>query len=200
MKINQNYAAIILAAGDSQRMGFPKALLTWNDKNYCFLEKIIDEYRAAGIKNIFVIVQESLSDTLKSNYPAIGDKCSFIINYNPNLGRLYSISLGLNEISGNQHVFIQNIDNPFIDEQFIRKMIVINPGYGYVKPVFKNLGGHPVLLSNKIIPEIKKNIRKYSDLKSLLNNYITIILLHSNPYLLENINTTDDYKRLFKTN
>ena len=46
-------AALILAAGQSKRMGQPKMLLPWGETTV--LETVIATYRAAGIDNILVI-------------------------------------------------------------------------------------------------------------------------------------------------
>lgn len=46
-------SAIILAAGESKRMGQPKMLLTWGDTTV--LGKVISTYQTAGIKDIVIV-------------------------------------------------------------------------------------------------------------------------------------------------
>ena len=47
-------AAVILAAGESKRMGQPKMLLPWGDTTV--LGRVISAYQEAGIVNIFVVI------------------------------------------------------------------------------------------------------------------------------------------------
>jgi molybdenum cofactor cytidylyltransferase len=194
----EQYSVIILAAGHSVRMGSPKALLVWKDKKYSFLEKIIDEYLNAGIANIIVVVQDTLASTLNSNYPAIVEKSILIINYQPDMGRLFSIWLGLSNVKPNQNIFIQNVDNPFINSQFIRDMIRRKPTKGYLKPVYENHGGHPVLLSKEIVPQLFKVIFNFDDFKSSLQQFRLKTFYHNLPLIHTNINTPDDYNKLIK--
>lgn len=59
---------VILAAGKSQRMGFPKALLMWN--GHTFIEHLIAVHWAAGIEHIVIVSHAELLKTLSSlTYP-----------------------------------------------------------------------------------------------------------------------------------
>src|SRR5215510_5627863 len=69
-------AAIILAAGQSKRMGQPKLLLPWGDVTV--IEQVISEFAKAGIKDILVITggaHERIHEVIlkcSENYPVQG--------------------------------------------------------------------------------------------------------------------------------
>jgi CTP:molybdopterin cytidylyltransferase MocA len=179
-------------------MGIDKALLYWNSVGYIFLEKIINEYFNAGIDDIIVVIQEPLLNQLTIKYPNLLFKATYCINHEPELGRLNSIRIGLNAVKPNQHVIIQNIDNPFINNDFLNALLSINPDNGFIQPVYDKKNCHPVLISSTIRESVIQKCSGYSDLKSILNDYPKIIYRHNFPLLSANINTVEDYQDMLK--
>lgn len=59
--------ALILAAGQSKRMGQPKMLLPWSEKTV--LEQVVHTFKSAGVEDILVITggDKERVETLVSN-------------------------------------------------------------------------------------------------------------------------------------
>lgn len=83
-------SAIILAAGNSSRMGAPKAILKLGGKT--FLEIISLKLKEAGLEEIFVVLGKDRDKILQAWRPD-GEKLVF--NPQPELGQLHSLRLAL---------------------------------------------------------------------------------------------------------
>ncbi|MBU0488434.1 MAG: NTP transferase domain-containing protein [Bacteroidetes bacterium] len=188
-------AVVILAAGHSLRMGYPKAQLKFS-ANYSFAEQIIAVYNSAGISDISIVLNtetEFFAD--QSNHPPV----SIIRNPNPALGRLYSAFLGISGAGTGAPLFIQNIDNPFVTVHVILEMTKMITDSGFVSPVYENRKGHPVLLSPEVLEFLTKNYTKYESLRDILGCFPCKTCQVGDPNILININTPDDYMKHFGT-
>ena len=87
-------SAVVLAAGDSSRMGSPKALLLWRGKP--FIEHVCDALRRAGVEERVVVRGGSSHEILAAWTPA-GEKV--VVNPHPEHGQLSSLRTGLEEVS-----------------------------------------------------------------------------------------------------
>lgn len=188
---HQSFSVIILASGRSERMGRPKALLMW-DKSRTFLEKIIQEYLAAGCEKIICTVNKQVLSHCKpyGNFPGV----QFVFNQHPEWGRMYSITLGLKEIGKSQFCFIQNVDNPFINSETIKKIFASGDHETWCSPEFCGVGGHPVLLSKFVINEILAGNNLAVTLQQVLQQFPKKIVQLENDSILRNINTPEDYR------
>ena len=109
--VNHLICALILSGGTSERMGVPKAFLKIGD--ITFLEKIVSAYCLAGIDKIIVVLNRNLFSGADIGLMLNTVKnIEFVCNSAPELGRFYSIKLGLQKLSHPGYCFIQNIDNP----------------------------------------------------------------------------------------
>ena len=63
---NFDFSVIILAAGNSTRMGVPKFSLRFNSK-HTFIEHIAQEYYDLGCKEIIIVINESGDSFIKEN-------------------------------------------------------------------------------------------------------------------------------------
>lgn len=83
-------SAIILAAGDSSRMGRPKALLLW--RGLPFIEHVCAALRAAGVEDRVVVLGRASGEVLAAWRPS-GEKVA--VNPRPEDGQLSSLRAGL---------------------------------------------------------------------------------------------------------
>jgi len=115
-------AALILAAGDSSRMGKAKQLLPWLKTT--LLGNAIEVTNNSRIDKVFVVlgaeahkIQESLSS----------DHCEVILNENWKEGLGSSISAGISKILKLKDQFhailVLLADQPFIDETYINSLV-----------------------------------------------------------------------------
>ena len=190
---NKNSKCIILSAGLSERMNSHKALLSYNKKE-SFLLHIIKVYRGSGIKNISVIINPVLDSELRNDaYHGV----AFIRNQFPERGRLYSLQLGLQTEPEIDYCFVQNIDNPFVTREIIEKLYQSSGKADYITPVYNNKGGHPILISSRVIRQILQ-IEKFDlTLRDELEKFSRYKVPVDDDKVLANIDTRENYKKYF---
>lgn len=133
LKLND---AIILAAGASERLGMPKALIPLN--NETLIQVIIKKLQTFNLNIIIVTRLE-----LKEEITALGEKV--VINLNPEEGRTGSIQCGLKEIQGKPCMIVP-VDRPGFSLSTIEKLIQTDITSC---PSKNGKGGHPVVISVK---------------------------------------------------
>lgn len=112
-------SAIILAAGESARMGRPKALLQWRGK--CFIEHVCAAVRAAGIEDRVVVLGRASKDILAAWTP-VGEKVT--VNLKPENGQLSSLRAGLGLASAYSEAYLVCLaDQPTILPDTYKKII-----------------------------------------------------------------------------
>ena len=185
-------AGLILAAGFSERMGTPKALLMW-DRSMTFLKKIILEFLSAGCDPVVCTVN-SLVLPHCSSLESI-PRVKIILNEHPEWGRMHSVRLGLEHAGGRPYCLLHNVDNPFIHETILRKILdSANPG-SWCAPEYKGKGGHPVLLTARIMDHILQSTCLPTTLEEVLGSFPKKTVKMEDDLILRNINTPGDYRK-----
>ena len=195
--MKHSVSVIILAAGNSERMKRPKPFLPFDEKRN-FLDKITDTYISAGIKDLILVISPAIEDKvrriLKEKYS--GKPVEIVVNSFPEKGRFFSLQLGL-EKKSSSFCFIQNIDNPFVTEELLTKMINVKRQGTYVVPVYKNQKGHPVLISAEVMNHCR-SLKGYDfNIRTELKNFKEIKPDCNDKNILANINTTVQYQKYF---
>jgi len=191
-----NLPVVILAAGLSGRMGTLKPFLKWDNKT-TFIEKIIREYIRIGSEEILVVVNSMVHERLQKDLPQLYEWARIIVNPEPEKGKFLSLRLGLNELRTPDYCFIQNIDNPFIDEVLLGGMVDLRVSDGYVVPCYHGKTGHPLLAGKLLIGYIQTLGIKDYNLRLLLNPFRRIFFETENKRVLVNINSENDYISAF---
>lgn len=199
METNRSaFGTIILAAGNSERMGMPKALLKLASGRY-FFEALILNYQAAGINTIALVIQKSIKKTIEKQLQKLPENFYIVENNEPEKGRMHSLQLGLNCMK-NKAVFVHNIDNPLVSNSLLIQMKAKLASGCWVKPLFRNKGGHPILLSTEVANELAHaEFIKECTLKDVLKKYDQIKIETDEPEILLNINTPDEYQYFIDT-
>jgi len=146
--------AIILAAGESKRMGSPKMLLDFGGRK--MIEMAITNVLHSKVDNTIVVLGAHRDEIMKvvGSLPVI-----FCQNENYSDGMLSSVKQGLSCLPENlKAVIVFQGDQPFIDPEVTNMVIDAyrSSGKGIVIPVCEGKRGHPLLLDNKYIKEIAK--------------------------------------------
>lgn len=190
----ENITVIALAGGSSSRMNFPKPWLIF-ENNTTFLETIINKYTCAGFKKIVILLNKTCFLTKYADkIEALKIKATIIENNYPEKGRLYSLHLALKELKGVNFAIIQNVDNPFVEEEIIKKLVTNRNFEGATIPSFYGKSGHPIIINKEIITEIINNFEKYETLKEVINKFNKKYIEVNSSRILTNINTPQDYK------
>ena len=143
-------SAVILAAGDSSRMGRPKALLEW--RGLPFIEHVCAALRKAGVEDRVVVLGKSSAEILAAWHPA-GEKVA--VNVKPENGQLSSLKAGLLDASPAAEGYMVCLaDQPTVPADTYKKIIAfwserkdqvgIPKTFRALDSRFKR--GHPVIL------------------------------------------------------
>ena len=142
-------AAIILAAGDSRRMGTPKALLPDPDGRP-FVARLVRSFSAAGIDEIVVVtgaMHAAIVDAIVTDSPPAHPLC--VRNPDPSRGQLSSLWAGLEAAirSDLEGVLVTPVDIPMVRTTTIRQVAEAwaRTHAPIVRPVVGERHGHPVL-------------------------------------------------------
>jgi len=158
-------SAIILAAGDSRRMGQPKMLLPWG--NVSILEKVISVFASAGIDDILVVtgaVREQIEEAVvkyAKHYPVRS-----VHNKNYSNGEmLSSLQCGLHALTlptlsnAEQETAAALVglgDQPQVQERNVRLVCeaFLQTESLLVVPSFQMRRGHPWLVARPLWEEL----------------------------------------------
>lgn len=134
---------ILLAAGKSERMGRPKALLELRGET--FIARAARILRRAGINRILVVASEPVAGEIRGLPP----DCEILINPKPEEGMISSIRLAAARISEGSSAVISLVDTPEIEPWMIARLRAAAPREEkavILIPRFEDGDGHPVLL------------------------------------------------------
>ena len=196
LSIVEDIAALILAAGRSERMGAFKPLLPFGAKTV--IEACIEYLRAGGIDTVVVVVgQGSRAEELQRHLK--DSPVTFAINPDPTSEMSASIACGIREIPESANaVVITPADHPAVPAEVVQKLIVESKkGARLVVPTNKGRGGHPVLVDLSFRDELL-SLDTGGGLKAFFDAYgeqVLRVAVNSN-YIARDMDTWDDYRAL----
>lgn len=150
--MNKSIYSIILAAGESTRMGSPKALLQIQGKT--FLEHLVTTLRNAGLYEISVVLGHD-PDKIRLQLPNLDVR--FIINENYQKGQLSSIQAAIKSVPKDcDAIMICPIDRPLVSNGLLQKLTseFMKRKSPVVIPIFDAKRGHPIIFSSSLFPEL----------------------------------------------
>ena len=189
-------AAIILAAGRSERMGAFKPLLPFGQKTV--IETCIENLRGCGLETVVVVLgQGPRGERLKAHLQA--SNVTFAINPDPESQMSASIACGVRALpEGIQAVVINPADHAGVPPEVVATLISEwTRGARLVKPTWKERGGHPVLIDLSFRDELL-NLDPNGGLKTFFSErqaQVKRIAVNSN-YIARDMDTWDDYVAL----
>lgn len=189
--------ALILAAGESKRMGTPKMLLPFNGST--MIESVIANVTRSNVEKTLIVLGAENESLVQ-----LAGIQSVINCYNDNYkeGMLSSVKCGFTNIpAGSSAVIIFQGDQPLIPPQVINSVIqaYLSSDKGIIIPVYNNKRGHPVLIDNKYRDEIEK-LDNDKGLRSLAYKFPDDVLevLTDEPGILRDFDTYDQYLKEIK--
>jgi len=189
----RSISAVIAAAGNSERMGCDKALLSIGHGK-TFAGHLMHGYRLYGCRPVVLVVNENtdISQLQQTNILTV-------INHQVHLGRSHSIRLGLSHIPVGSECFIHNVDNPFLKPDLLDRLLELVQPDAYVVPVFEGRGGHPVLLGRQVADHIRSQEHP-ADFREALSRFKRMELPFPEENILWNINTPEEYQKFILSN
>jgi molybdenum cofactor cytidylyltransferase len=188
-------AAILLAAGQSRRMGAFKPLLPFGKTTV--VRSCITNLRAGGVGHIVVVVGHRASE-VRANLADLDD-LEFGLNPDPNTEMSASIVCGVERLPATaKAVLIALNDQPAIPPDVIQTLInEWRSGSKLVIPEFQKRGGHPVLIDLAFREELL-TLNPQLGLRALFDankDHVQRPPVNSS-YIARDMDTWDDYRAL----
>jgi molybdenum cofactor cytidylyltransferase len=184
--------AIILAAGQSKRMGRPKMILPWGETTV--LGQVIATFKAAGVEDILVVIggdgellEASLDDSVRTVF-------------NPDYANgemLSSIQAGLAELKPEVEAALIGLgDQPQVRERSVQSVLeeYTQSKASLIVPSFQMRRGHPWLVARQHWEEIQSMHFPESP-RAFLNRHTNDICYVEvdDSGILKDLDTPEDY-------
>ena len=172
-------AAIILAAGESSRMGSPKALLDAGGET--FLQRLTRIFREAGCEVIVVSGAHPLAGSVE--------------NPDWRSGQLSSVRRGLAATDA-ERVLVHPVDVPLVTPDTVRRVLERLGSAEAVVPTWRGTRGHPLGLTAQAV----RKVQAWNDLPHLegaLLRLAAVELAVVDPGVVRSANTPAEYQALF---
>ncbi len=198
------YAAVVLAAGESSRMGRPKAILPVG--GMLALQKVLAAARAAGCDPVIAV--------LGFHEPAIRGAVDLggtvvVVNPRPERGRTSSIQVGLTQVPvGRAGALIWPVDHPFVAASTLQALCarhtstrapVVLPMYR--PPHGEARRGHPVLLDKGLFDAVEM-LGPDQPLRDMVHAYGRRVeeVVVDDPGVIVDLDTPEDYEAALRAN
>jgi molybdenum cofactor cytidylyltransferase len=146
-------AGLILAAGESTRMGRDKALLPYRGRT--FLETIIARLDEAGVSSIRVVLGYHAEAIRAAVAPA---RVRVVVNPDYQRGQTSSLQVGLRTLAEERvdGVLLALVDHPAVASETLRALIATftESRSPVVIPIHQGRRGHPVVIARALFGEI----------------------------------------------
>ena len=146
--------AVVLSAGESSRMGSPKALLPIEGQT--FIEKIVAALKQTPVSRVAVILGHN-AEEMKRRIEHL--PVEILVNPDYKLGQLSSLQVAVRRLESGTDcdgMLVHLVDHPYIDPVLVERMIqrfyetkklIVVPRYGAKR-------GHPVIFSRQLFDEL----------------------------------------------
>jgi molybdenum cofactor cytidylyltransferase len=147
--------AVVLSAGESNRMGRPKALLPIDGVR--FVEKIVLTLKSTNVGNIVVVLGHNAEEMREK----IGDlPVTILINRDYQHGQLSSLQVAIRHLESSggpvDGILVHLVDHPYIEAKLVNLMIdrFYETQRLIVVPRFQGRRGHPVIFARALFAEL----------------------------------------------
>ena len=189
-------AAVILAAGRSERMGAFKPLLPFGPKTV--VETCIENMRRGGVEMVVVVVGHGARAEELENH-LLNSNVIIALNPDPESEMSVSIACGVRALPEEiQAVLVNPVDHAAVPPEVVATLVSEwQQGARLVKPTWQELGGHPVLIDLSFREELV-SLNPSGGLKSFFSEHqaqVRRVPVDSN-YIARDMDTWDDYAAL----
>jgi molybdenum cofactor cytidylyltransferase len=188
-------AGIVLAAGESRRMGTPKQLLPFGERT--ILERVVDTLLTAGVGQVIVVLGH-LADRVRV---VLGDRpVKAVVNEAYRQGMLTSVKCGVQTVSAEHNAVLFALgDQPQIDSAVVREVIrAYRAGdAGIVIPRYHGKKGHPIIINLSRYREAIIDLPDSIGLNALMQEYADDVHLIdvTTEDIIHDIDVPEDYTR-----
>ena len=189
-------SAILLAAGESKRMGRPKQLLAWQGKT--LLQHVLENLIHSNADEIILVLGHEAEAIRKS---LTEFQIKIVINPDYQQGMASSLRQGLLAMDPTSEAFLVMLaDQPGIGPEIMNRMIRdfqrADPKRGIVRPVYRGLRGHPVLIGVRYLEEALQLQGDVGARQILVNHPEDILEIDvDQDVVLKDIDTPEEYQK-----
>ena len=188
--------AILLAAGESSRMGRLKALLPWQGTT--LIEFQLRSLLSGGVERIVVVLGHD-SDRLKPIVESV-EGASWVLNPDYLQGKTTSLKIGVSALYDHKvtDLLLLNVDQPRTAE--IVRILLTRHGSSesaITIPTYGGKGGHPILISAGLLPEMAVIEEETKGLLAVVRRHAdaTERFEMDDPSVLWDLNTPEQYEQ-----
>jgi molybdenum cofactor cytidylyltransferase len=186
-------SAIILAAGESRRMGQPKMLLSWG--NSTMLGHVISVLKDALKPEALLVVTGAAREDVEAVVEAEGVRSAFNPRHQHG-GMLSSIQVGLSSLNPRAQAALVCLgDQPQVDAQLVLDVVEAyqRTGAQLIVPSYQMRRGHPWLLDRSLWSELLT--ASATSARAFLNRHASEIyyVRVQAPSALQDVDTPEDY-------
>jgi CTP:molybdopterin cytidylyltransferase MocA len=149
---------VILAAGDSSRMGRPKALLPF-DASRTFVEQLVLTFRAGGAAEVLVVVGRDAA-AIEDRLAAAAPQVRVVRNARYREGQATSLVAALDVVDrpGVEGLMVTLVDMPLVSADTVRLLLARHRATRapVVRPARGALHGHPVIFDRALFDELRR--------------------------------------------
>lgn len=147
-------AAVVLSAGESSRMGRPKALLPIEGET--FIGRIVTALKRTQVGKIVVVLGHNAEELAAAIRPLAVE---ILVNPDYKLGQLSSLQVAARHLQNDADcdgMLLHLVDHPYIDAALVDRMIqrFHETPKDIVVPRWRGKRGHPVLFSRRLFAEL----------------------------------------------
>ena len=187
-------AALLLAAGQSRRMGAFKPLLPFGDRSV--IQSCIANLRTASVDEIIVVVGHRADEVREHLHHA---NVAFALNDDPKSEMSVSIARGVEQLSAEPDaLLIALVDHPAVSGDTIKDITdAWFAGAHLVQPEDHGRGGHPVLIDLKYRQDLL-HLDQQRGLRALFDAHRDQVrrLPVDSPFIARDMDTWEDYVQL----
>lgn len=188
-------AAVLLAAGESSRMGQPKQLLDWRGRPLVVAQ--IETLLAAGCRPVVVVLgahARQIRPLIPSRYDV-----QLTTNHRWRAGRASSIRTGARGVPPTADaVVVASVDQPTSPEVIAQLAagLVASSDARIAVPRYAGTNGHPPIFRAELLPELQQVTERQEGLRQVRRRHAerTIFLEMDDPIVTLNLNTPDAYR------
>jgi len=201
-----SFAGVILAAGESSRMGTDKALLPWPPPvageslaEGTFLSAAI---RSLALSTDFILIVAGKNEAALAPVAYVNG-ASVVVNPDPSRGQFSSLQIGLQEVlnRGRDAAIVTLVDRPpaaTATVQTLREAFAAGPpGIWAVVPEFSGKHGHPFVAGRDMMTRFLQEplTGNAGEVEHRYQEHIQYVAVED-PFVALNINTPEDYAAL----
>ena len=187
-------AAVLLAAGESSRMGQPKPLLPWG--KIPLVRYQVDSLTDAGATSIVVVLGPSTLDAESQVAGIYGVRT--VTNHRAAEGKTTSVRLGVSQVSDDaESVLLLAVDQPRTASIMRRVIDEHESGLSLIThPTYQGRGGHPIIFRRSLIPELLDVTEEREGIREVVSRHMDKLqrVELGDPMVRLDLNTMEDYE------